>query len=104
MRQQFTHLRSIRKYLLGIATPREKKEIEEKLMTKDAFLDVFQVAEVELVSDYVRCVLSPMERAQFERHYLKCPDGSPNKPHVANLHFAKAIHQYILEANSKKIA
>src|SRR5262245_57994599 len=63
----------LNRYLLGIASEKERTEVEEQCFADDKGLDVLLRAEDELIDDYVRGALGPSDRQLFESHFL-CTD------------------------------
>ncbi|MDH3528902.1 MAG: zf-HC2 domain-containing protein [Acidobacteriota bacterium] len=61
--------KQIRSYLLGTLTEGQK-DLEERLMTDDDFLELLQAEEEELIQDYADGELSPEEVTAFETHFL----------------------------------
>jgi hypothetical protein len=80
---------TIRHYLLGQVTPEGSSQIEEQLITDDAFFQALLVAEDELVDEYLGHRLSPAELQSFETLFLVAPERQKK------LRFARALHKYV---------
>jgi len=63
----------ILRYLLGVLSPGENDQVEERYFSDDAFFDVVQAREDELIRDYVCGVLPEPQRTQFTKKYLTNP-------------------------------
>src|SRR5882724_403034 len=79
----------LRKYLLGELNEAEQQALEERLMAETEFFDLLQVAEDELVDDYLRGALSGDERGKFESFFLSTPERS------RKLSFAMTLRRYV---------
>jgi hypothetical protein len=66
---------NIKKYLLGLLTGAELETLERSLLTDDQLFEEVQIAEDELVDDYLNGELSPDERDLFEKHFLVDPES-----------------------------
>jgi len=64
----------IRGYLLGQLSDDERQVIEERIFTDPAFLADVQMAEEELLEDYVFKILPPDEAERFANRLLVSPD------------------------------
>jgi CHAT domain-containing protein len=60
----------IRLYLLGALADAPREQIEETLLTSDEGLAQLELAEEELLDDYLTGHLKPAELAAFEQHFL----------------------------------
>ena len=65
--------RKIKSYLLGESEEAEARELEERLLRDDDFIEKTQLVEDELIEDYARGALSPRERQRFDEHFLSTP-------------------------------
>lgn len=81
--------RSILKlYLLGRLKPEQQEQVEEGLLTDDAVYDALQLAEDDLIEEYVDKELSPEEAQSFESHFLITPER------LQRVEFLKALSTY----------
>jgi tetratricopeptide (TPR) repeat protein len=62
--------RMIRRFLLGDLTPAEQEDIEIRLLADAELQTAVEVAEFDLIDDYIRGDLSEVEVAGFERRFL----------------------------------
>ena len=58
------------RYLLGDLPRQEQECFEEEYFTSDEAWEALNAAEDDLINSYVRGELSPLQREQFERHFL----------------------------------
>jgi hypothetical protein len=72
-------------YLLGTLSEDEKGRMEEAFFADDAQFERLELAEDELIDDYVRQRLSPEEQQQFETKLRASPRL------VERVHFARAL-------------
>jgi CHAT domain-containing protein/Flp pilus assembly protein TadD len=63
----------VKRYLLGEADEREQQQVEERLLTEDAYAENLVLIEDELIDDYARRLLSAHDRELFERNFLTTP-------------------------------
>ncbi len=63
----------VKRYLLGEADEREQQQIEERLLTEDAYAESLLLIEDELIDDYARRLLSAHDRELFELNFLTTP-------------------------------
>ncbi|MBI2838602.1 MAG: hypothetical protein HYX75_09820 [Acidobacteria bacterium] len=61
-------------YLLGDLSPEGKEQIELRCITDDEFFERILVIEDELIDDYARVELPPVEHDLFERNFLTSPE------------------------------
>ncbi len=61
---------TFRKFLLGEMSPVERENFEHKFITDEEMFDNLQVAEDELIEDYVRKNLASSDKNKFETSYL----------------------------------
>lgn len=66
----------LRSYLLGGMSEESQEQLENRLMTEQQLLEDLEVAEEELVDDYVCGFLEASERRNFERLFLSLPSRS----------------------------
>jgi hypothetical protein len=74
METETTERELIRQYLLGALEGKPLREFEERLFCDAAFLDEIDLAEDEVVYEYVSGALSAQEKSRFEGHYLSTPE------------------------------
>jgi len=63
-----------RRYLLAELSPEQESEIEEQLFLDKEFFRQLQMAEEELIDDYVYNELTANERTRFENSFLSLPE------------------------------
>lgn len=83
------HRRRLKEYLLGSAPPDEQENLECRLLTEGALIEQLEMAEEELIDEYLCDELSPDERARFETHFLQAPERHER------LRFARAFNRYL---------
>lgn len=73
MRSNVTHeSEQIRRYLLGYIQEEDKlTEIEERMFSDEAYLEQIELAEDELIEEYLDNRLSATDGARFQRHFLE---------------------------------
>lgn len=76
----------LRQYLLGTLPEAECSTIEQKLMNDGEFGERIEVAEDEIIEDYLQGGLSAAERRAVERHFLRPPERR------RKLWFARLLH------------
>lgn len=76
---------AIRKYLLGQLDDDRKQEVEERLLGEDAFFEELEIAEDELIDEYLAAQLTPPDHESFEKYFLATPQRQQS------LRFAQAI-------------
>ncbi len=81
----------LKSYLLGELKPEEQQQLEQRLMIDTAVFEELQLAEEELIDDYLRGTLTGREREKFENFFLLAPERRQK------LSFAKALRLYIAE-------
>jgi hypothetical protein len=81
--------RQIRDYLLGALQAERREEIEQRILSDDDFHEGVEIAEEELVDDYVRGKLPPLDRQLFETNFLASPLRRQK------LLFAQALHSAV---------
>ncbi len=62
------------RYILNDLPENERTEIEDSYMADGEFFDLVQIAEDELVDDYVRGRMASRDRSLFEKNYLCVQD------------------------------
>lgn len=82
----------IKNYLLGNLSAETSATLEERLLTDDAFFELLQAEEDELIDQYLTDELSPTERQQFEQIFLAAPARRER------LSFAQTLQQEFAEA------
>lgn len=82
---------SIKDYLLGQLSEQERQQVEERLLTDDAFFEEISIAENELIDRYLNGSLAPQEVERFREHFLVTPEQR------RNLQFAKVFRRYVSE-------
>lgn len=65
--------RRVRRYLLGELPEEDARQLEERLLREDEFVEQVLLLEDELIEDYAGEELSADERGRFERHFLTTP-------------------------------
>jgi hypothetical protein len=63
----------ITEYLLGVGDPARSETIEELTFSGDHFAEKVDAVERDLIDAYACGELGPIERSQFESHYLASP-------------------------------
>jgi hypothetical protein len=61
------------RFLLGDLSEESRLKLEERFFKEDRFYEQLLAIQEELADDYVQDKLSPVERAQFEKHFLRSP-------------------------------
>lgn len=85
---------TIRQYLLGQLAEENVQELEQRLLAEDDLFQELEIAEDELVDEFLAGELSPTDRAAFENYFLSTPERKQS------LSFASALHNHV----SKKTA
>lgn len=80
---------AIRQYLLGSLDDVRLKQVEERLITDADFFEELEIAEDELIDEFLSHDLSEPDRDRFERHFLAAPERQ------RNLQFARAMRRQI---------
>jgi cell division protein FtsB len=65
---------TLKRYVLGELDEQPRLEFEERLVVDPELFELLGPTEDELVEEYLEDVLSPAERARFERHFLTNED------------------------------
>jgi len=79
----------LRRYLLGELKGNESRTIEQRLLTDQQCFTLLLKIEEELTDEYVRGILEPRERREFEQHFAASPERRDN------VEFAKALRRYL---------
>jgi hypothetical protein len=61
------------RYLLGQLNDEESTQVEIRYFKSSEFLEEIEVAELELIEQYLDCTLSDEDRKSFEKKYLTSP-------------------------------
>jgi hypothetical protein len=77
----------IKTYLLGNLSAELSATLEERLLSDDDFFELLQAEEDELIDQYLANDLTPIERQQFEQHFLAAPERRER------LSFAQTLQQ-----------
>ncbi|MFN0084131.1 MAG: hypothetical protein ACKVX9_01980 [Blastocatellia bacterium] len=83
------HRSWMKQYLLGSAAPNEQEDLERGLLTDRTLLEQLEMAEEELIDEYLCDELSGEERARFDAHFLQAPERQER------LVFARAFNRYL---------
>jgi hypothetical protein len=65
---------TLKRYVLGELDEEPRLDLEERLVKEPELFELLGPAEDELAEEYLEDVLSPAERARFERHFLTNED------------------------------
>jgi hypothetical protein len=65
----------MRCYLLGELAEEESVRVEDQYFSSDAYLELLQAVEAQLMDDYVRDRLTSEKKRRFEERYLGSPQG-----------------------------
>ena len=68
----------IKQFLLGELKEEQRQEVEERLLVDSEYRDEILMTEGELVEDYLAEKLPPIDRENFEKHYLSAPRQQRN--------------------------
>lgn len=74
MNQELHDETELRKYLLGELNANERVMVEQRLFLDDAYLQLYEDLEDELVDEYSDQGLTSEERERFEFHFLASPE------------------------------
>ncbi len=78
----------LKTYWLGTISESERARIDHSLLTDNAAFEQVLLAEDDLIEAYLRQQLTPLERTQFEQHFLADPE------HQQKLRLALALRRY----------
>jgi hypothetical protein len=93
VRREAEEEQTIRRYLLSDIAPDERRCLEERLLDDgDDFFDQLQLAESELVDDYVTGDLSDADRARFREAFLSSDERREQ------LRFAELLRSHFVAA------
>jgi hypothetical protein len=84
----------IRRYLLNQLTAEEQERIEQRLLTENEVFEELEIAEDELIDDYLSEKLSPAARKTFEENFLGTRDRQQK------VQFARSLSRFV-RANEK---
>ena len=85
----------MRRYLLGLADPQSREELEQRLFSDDqVFWERLTIAEDELIDDYAAGLLGAEESAAFTSTFLRSDERR------SKLAFAQAIREYAQEGRT----
>jgi len=87
---------NIRPYLLGLIPQNDQPQIEERLLVDNEFYEELLIAEDELIDEYLAGELSPMERRNFEEHFLVTPEREQK------VRFGRALNKYTADKSSRR--
>lgn len=74
MARQNQEQHSVKRYLLKQLTVAEQHDVELRLLSDDGFAAEVEIAEDELIDEYLNQELSPEERIHFEQNFLITPE------------------------------
>jgi tetratricopeptide (TPR) repeat protein len=99
MLEDLKNVENLKKYLLGqVARETELNLIEERLLTDSEFSTELEIAEGELIDDYVDGLLAGDDLEKFNRLFLNVPERR------AKIGFVRALKEYIpTKAETEKI-
>ena len=90
---------NLRRYLLGTADAAEIEEVELRIIDEEIFANEMNLAETELIEDYLEGSLTPAERETFEKFFL---NSDERREHVQEIRLLKRYssgpHRFALEA------
>jgi methionine-rich copper-binding protein CopC len=89
---------TLRRYLLGQLTDNEQQEIELRLMAEEELFEQLQIAEDEIIDEYIAARLTAAESDRFEQHFLATPERQKK------LRFARSLNQYVTTMASQQRA
>ncbi|HEY6806332.1 MAG TPA: CHAT domain-containing protein [Pyrinomonadaceae bacterium] len=87
----------IKRYLLKQLSVAEQEEIELRLLSDDGFAAELEIAEDELIDEYVNHELSPPDKLRFEEVFLTTPERT------AKLKSAEALKRYLDKLPSPRV-
>ena len=80
---------AVRQYLLRQLSDAEQQTFELRLLSDGNLFEELEIAEDELVDEYIAKELAPVERKQFEQYFL----STPERKH--KLRFAATLDRYV---------
>lgn len=78
----------LREYLLGQLAGDRRELVEKAFMTDDGLFEELEIAECDLIDDYLARELTPEQRQRFEQFFLIIPER------YSMLGFARALGRY----------
>ena len=84
----------IRKYLLNQLTGEQQQQFEQRLLTDDGVFEELEIAEDELIDEFLSEKLSEDERVRFEQYFLAMPERQQK------VRFSRTLSRYV-RANEK---
>lgn len=91
MSQQIDNTDFIRRYLLGELSEQEQEQVEQRLLSDDDYYQQVQIAEDELLFDFVSDELPSQDKTRFKQRVLPIPERQQD------VRFAKALRRYVVE-------
>ncbi len=88
--------KAVRQYLLRQLSETEQRTIEQRLLAEDDLFEELEIAEDELMDEYLAGKLSMEELQTFERQFLASPARKQQ------LRFAEAFRRYASASHQKK--
>lgn len=89
---------TIRQYLLGKLTGDSQQKVEERLLTEDDLFEELEIAEDELIDEYLAEKLSEDERERFEQNFLATPERQQK------VRFSRSLNRYVRTIESQEKA
>ena len=90
---------NIRRYLLGTADADEIEGIEVRIIEDEGFANEMNLAESELIEDYIENTLTPREREMFEKYFLNSDERRERVQEISLLkRYSSGPHRFALEA------
>lgn len=86
------------RFLLGDLSEESRLKLEERFFKEDRFYEQLRAIQEELADDYVQDKLTPRERAQFEKHFLRSPRRRER------VEFAAAFSRALTGSGSRPVA
>jgi tetratricopeptide (TPR) repeat protein len=94
---------NIREYLLGRLTGEaSRRRIEEKLLLDDDYAETLEIAETELIEEYLDGSLNPVDAQVFNEFFLAAPERKKHLQLIKNLHRYAAQPQSVKEFPKEK--
>lgn len=90
MKQDPEQESQLRRYLLGELRLEEEVLVGQRLFLDRDYAELVQSVEDDLIDDYVHDDLTPVERQEFETHFLKTPE------HREDLRIAQAFQKHLI--------
>src|SRR5205085_3167814 len=92
MNQHLEDQRFLKSYLLGeLSKEDDRRHLEERLLTDEAFFEELLITEDELIDDYLKNALTDEEKRRFEDFFLLTSERQQK------LRFVKALKKYVSE-------